>query len=70
MIEVISEISVLKNVARRTDLQVHEAVFHFNLYMYLNKLIPKGIAQVLPEFPTGNGKNVRVFVHPHVVFGY
>jgi hypothetical protein len=24
--------------------------------MYLYKLIPKEIAQVLPEFPTGNGK--------------
>ncbi len=47
---------LLKDVPRRVDLQVHEAVFHFNLYMYLHKLIPKEIAQVLPEFPTGNGK--------------
>ncbi len=47
---------LLKDVPRRSDLQVHEAVFHFNLYMYLSKLIPREIAQVLPEFPTGNGK--------------
>ncbi len=47
---------ILNEAQRRSDLQVHEAVFHFNLYMYLSKLIPRDLGQVLPEFPTGNGK--------------
>jgi hypothetical protein len=47
---------LLKDVPRRSDLQIYEAVFHFNIYMYLFKLLtPKG-AQIVPEFPTGNGK--------------
>jgi hypothetical protein len=47
---------LLKDVPRRADLRIHEAVFHFNIYMYLFKLLtPKG-AHVLPEFPAGNGK--------------
>ncbi len=46
-----------KNVPRRkTDLKIYEAVYHFNLYRYLYDLLkPRGV-DVIPQFPTGNGK--------------
>ncbi len=47
---------LLKDVPRRADLRVREAVYHFNLYMYLEKFLRQREAQVWPEFPTGNGK--------------
>ncbi|MCP4155440.1 MAG: hypothetical protein GY757_47390 [bacterium] len=60
---------LLKDVPRRSDLQVYEAVFHFNIYMYLFKLLtPKG-AQVVPEFPTGNGKIDLVIRYKKNVYG-
>jgi len=47
---------LFKDAPKRKDLRVFEAVYHFNLYMYLfNFLSPKG-GHVYPEFPTGNGK--------------
>ena len=45
-----------KNAPRRTDLRVHEAAFHFNLYMYLSSFMRRFKGEVYPEFPTGNGK--------------
>jgi len=46
-----------KDVPRRkTDLKVYEAVYHFNLYRYLCDLLVKRGVEVIPEFPTGNGK--------------
>jgi hypothetical protein len=47
---------LLKEVPRRSDLRVYEAVYHFNLYAYLDQLLLRRHGQVLPEFPTGNGK--------------
>ncbi|MGE5343271.1 MAG: hypothetical protein ACM3SY_17520 [Candidatus Omnitrophota bacterium] len=46
-----------KDVPRRkTDLKIYEAVYHFNLYRYLYDLLkPRGV-DVVPQFPTGNGK--------------
>lgn len=41
---------------RRTDLRIYEAVFHFNLYMYLKAFFQDKGGDVFPEFPTGNGK--------------
>ncbi len=41
---------------RKTDLRPFEAVYHFNLYMYLYRFLERRKAQVVPEFPTGNGK--------------
>jgi len=46
----------LKNAPRRSDLRVFEAVFHFNLYMYLSRFVTRFGGEVYPEFPTGNGK--------------
>jgi len=48
---------LLKDAPRRkTDLRPYEAVYHFNLYMYLSKFLQHRDGQVWPEFPTGNGK--------------
>ncbi|MFP4031934.1 MAG: AAA-like domain-containing protein [Desulfococcaceae bacterium] len=41
---------------RKTDLRIYEAVFHFNLYMYLESFFQDKGGKVFPEFPTGNGK--------------
>ncbi|MCI0470152.1 MAG: AAA-like domain-containing protein [Candidatus Aminicenantes bacterium] len=46
-----------KNVPRRkTDLKIYEAVYHFNLYRYLVDLLRARGVEVVPQFPTGNGK--------------
>jgi hypothetical protein len=46
-----------KNVPRRkTDLKIYEAVYHFNLYRYLYDLLKTRGVEVIPQFPTGNGK--------------
>ena len=48
---------LLKNAPRRkTDLRIFEAVFHFNLYMYLTLFFQDKGGEVFPEFPMGNGK--------------
>ena len=47
---------LLKDAPRRSDLRIYEAVYHFNLYMYLNEFLRRRGGQVWPEFPTGNGK--------------
>jgi hypothetical protein len=47
---------LLKNAPRRSDMKIYEAVFHFNLYMYLSTFIERFDGEVYPEFPTGNGK--------------
>jgi hypothetical protein len=47
---------LFKEAPRLSDLRVYEAVFHFNLYMYLNELLDPFGVRVYPEFPTGNGK--------------
>ncbi len=47
---------LLKDAPRRKDLRIYEAVFHFNLYMYLFQFLSPKNGQVYPEFPTGNGK--------------
>lgn len=47
---------LFKDVPRRSDMRVFEAVFHFNLYAYLNELLRERRGRVFPEFPTGNGK--------------
>lgn len=48
---------LFKDAPRRaTDFRVYEAVYHFNLYMYLMRFLESYQAQVHPEFPTGNGQ--------------
>lgn len=47
---------LFKEAPRRSDMRVREAVFHFNLYAYLNEFLKSIGGIVYPEFPTGNGK--------------
>jgi len=47
---------LLKNAPKRKDLRIFEAVYHFNLFMYLYKFLSPKNAEIYPEFPTGNGK--------------
>lgn len=47
---------LFKDVPRRSDLRVYEAVYHFNLYSFLDRFFQDRGYLVLPEFPTGNGK--------------
>lgn len=47
---------LFKNAPRRQDMRIFEAVFHFNIYMYLFKFVENRGGNVYPEFPTGNGK--------------
>jgi len=47
---------LLQDAPRHTDLRVREAVYHFNLYMYLEQFLRQRGGQIWPEFPTGNGK--------------
>ena len=46
-----------KNVPRRKDdLRIYEAIYHFNLFRYLYDLLKSWEIEVVPHFPTGNGK--------------
>ncbi|MCP5049351.1 MAG: AAA family ATPase [bacterium] len=47
---------LFKEAPRRTDMKIREAVFHFNLYAYLNSFLKSVGGNVFPEFPTGNGQ--------------
>jgi len=47
---------LFKDAPRRSDLRIYEAVFHFNLYAYLDELLRGKKVRIFPEFPTGNGK--------------
>jgi len=47
---------LFKRAPRRSDHRLFEAVFHFNLYSYLDEFFRGNQVEVLPEFPTGNGK--------------
>ena len=47
---------------RKTDEHIYEAVYHFNLYMYLTQFL-EDKATVVPEFLTGNGKIDLVIYH-------
>jgi hypothetical protein len=60
---------LLKNAPRRADLRVHEAVYHFNLYMYLFKFLQHHGGRVWPEFPTGNGQADLIIHYADQVYG-
>lgn len=47
---------LFKDVPRRSDLRVYEALYHFNLFTYLDEFLRSKKGRVLPELPTGNGK--------------
>ncbi|MCP4150256.1 MAG: hypothetical protein GY757_21085 [bacterium] len=47
---------LFKNVPRRSDSKIYEAIFHFNLFTYIDRFLKNKDGRVIPEFPTGNGK--------------
>jgi len=47
---------LFKDVPRRVDGRIFEAVYHFNLYRFLCSFLERKEVTVHPEFPTGNGK--------------
>ncbi len=48
--------SIFKFSPRREDGRLFEAVYHFHLYYFLKTVGERWGIEVLPEFPTGNGK--------------
>lgn len=53
---------LFKKAPRRSDQRIYEAVFHFNLYAYLDQFLRSRKGRVIPEFPTGNGK-IDLLIH-------
>lgn len=60
---------LLKDAPRRSDLRIYEAVFHFNLYAYLQRFLRSWGGQVHAEFPTGNGQIDLIIRHAERVHG-
>ncbi len=59
----------IKHAPRRTDMQVYEAVFHFNLFSYLVDFLRDNDGEVYPEFPTGNGQIDLVIKYSGKLYG-
>ncbi|MEZ4864658.1 MAG: AAA-like domain-containing protein [Caldilineaceae bacterium] len=47
---------LFQEAPRRSDLRLYEAVYHFNLFMWLTRFLQRTGGRVHPEFPTGNGQ--------------
>jgi hypothetical protein len=60
---------LFKNAPRRRDLRLYEAVFHFNLYAYIDKFLQNRNGLVFPEFPTGNGKIDLLIQYNQTTYG-
>ena len=60
---------LFKDAPRRSDLRVYEAVFHFNLYAYIEEFLRSKRGRVLPEFPTGNGKIDLLIQYQNKTYG-
>jgi hypothetical protein len=55
---------LFQDAPRRTDLRLYEAVYHFNLFIWLSRFFQRTGGRVHPEFPTGNGQ-IDLFIHYH-----
>ncbi|MCP4151465.1 MAG: hypothetical protein GY757_27215, partial [bacterium] len=60
---------LFKDVPRRSDMRVYEAIFHFNLYSFLHSFLRDKEALVYPEFPIGNGKIDLLIKHNNSTYG-
>ena len=60
---------LFENAPRRADLRIREAVYHFNLYLYLHQFLHTKGARVWPEFPTGNGKLDILIMYRERLYG-
>jgi len=59
---------LLKKAPRRSDLKIYEAMYHFNLFVYIVNLFENYETIVWPEFPTGNGKVDLIIKHAHKLY--
>ncbi len=60
---------LFQDAPRRADLRIYEAVYHFNLYLYLHQFLRGKGANVWPEFPTGNGKIDLIITYRGQMYG-
>jgi hypothetical protein len=60
---------LFKEAPCRSDLKIYEAVYHFNLFSYLNEFLRGKGATVVPEFPTGNGKIDLIIKYKGIRYG-
>lgn len=60
---------LFRDVPRRSDLKVYEAVYHFNLFSYINEFLRSKGGRVYPEFPTGNGQIDLIIDYGGKVYG-
>jgi hypothetical protein len=60
---------LLEDAPRRKDMKIFEAIYHFNLYMYLYRLLKNKGCKIFPKFPTGNGKIDIIIEYKNRVYG-
>jgi len=61
--------ALLEYAQRRVDMRIMEVVYHFQLYAWLESFLRNKGGQVLPEFPTGNGKIDLLIRHNGKLYG-
>lgn len=54
---------------RQGDLRILEAVYHFNIFMYLHRFLDSQGAAIWPEFPTGNGQMDIFIQYAGAIYG-
>jgi len=57
---------LFRDAPRRSDMRIYEAVYHFNVFSYLDAFLRNPGGKVFPEFPTGNGKIDLVIVYSQI----
>jgi len=60
---------ILERAERRSDGRIYEAIYHFNLFAWLQEFLKRKRVYVQPEFPTGNGKIDILLFHPNKIYG-
>jgi hypothetical protein len=60
---------LLADAPVRKHLRIYEAVYHFNLYVYLQAFFQRWKGRVYPEFPTGNGQIDLVIIYSGQTYG-
>jgi len=54
---------------RKSDLRIMEAVYHFNIFMYVYRFLEPHGARIWPEFPTGNGQMDIFIRYEGIIYG-
>jgi len=60
---------LFQKAPRRSDNRLYEAVYHFNLYAYLDEFFLGEDVRIYPEFPTGNGKIDLFIEYQGITYG-